>query len=441
MLLITLAVMWININHERWPSKNVIVHDVINYYAYLPAVFIEHDLSLSFLKSQPNLEKYYHYLPKEAPNGAYVIKTSMGMAILYLPFFLCAHLFANIANYPCDGFSEPYHYAILLSSLFYFLIGIYFLYRLMLRYFEHALVITVLFCITFATNVFYYLTIAGGLSHIPGFALFAAFLYLVVRWHEEKKLYQACLLGLICGLSVIVRPINGLMCLLFFLYGINQRSDVKSKWLLYRKYFSSLIAAALCFLIMVLPQMIYWYNNTGSFIFNSYVGEHFYFTNPHIFYGLLSFRKGWFIYTPLMLLALYGLLALKNPLPAWRVAFLFFMPLYLYVVFSWWCWWYGGSFGQRALIDIYPIMALSLAAAIFQFAKNFKRVTYSFLAFCLILNIWQTTQAKYNIIHYDSMTRTSYFKVLFTITKQEDREKYMQHPDYNKALRGEEEYQ
>jgi hypothetical protein len=46
-------------------------------------------------------------------------------------------------------------------------------------------------------------------------------------------------------------------------------------------------------------------------------------------------------------------------------------------------------------------------------------------------------QAKYNIIHYDSMTMRSYFKVFFTTSKQPDREKYLDHPDYDKALRGE----
>jgi hypothetical protein len=48
-------------------------------------------------------------------------------------------------------------------------------------------------------------------------------------------------------------------------------------------------------------------------------------------------------------------------------------------------------------------------------------------------------QAKYNIIHYDSMTKESYLKVFFTTSKTADRENYLSHPNYEKAKRGEDE--
>jgi hypothetical protein len=48
-------------------------------------------------------------------------------------------------------------------------------------------------------------------------------------------------------------------------------------------------------------------------------------------------------------------------------------------------------------------------------------------------------QSKYNILHYDSMTWENYREIFFTATTKPDREKHLKHPDYEKALRGEEE--
>ena len=443
MFFIALSVIWVNINHERWHSKNVILHDVVNYYGYLPALFIEQDLSLSFLKQEASPNKIYRYTPNKTPNGNYVFKASMGMALTYLPFFASAHLFAKTFAYEADGFSEPYHFAILCSSLFYFLIGIFYLHKVLKRYFNDVIVLTVIFCLCFATNVFYYLTIAGGLSHIVGFSLMAAFMHYFIKWYEQPKIKYSLILGFILALAVLVRPINGLMVLLFLLYNIQSWEGLRARLKFYTANKFVLVLMAITAFVLVLPQLLYWKFISGQYFFNSYVGEHFFFNHPHVFYGLFSFRKGWLIYTPLMILAVIGLFTLKKQLPAFFIAQLAFVAIYIYVVFSWWCWWYGGSFGQRALIDIYSVLAIPLAVFLnFLKLKSVAKTKWLhlFLIFCLVLNIWQTTQAKYNIIHYDSMTGSNYFRVLFTMTKQDNREMYLQHPDYEKALKGEEEY-
>ena len=46
--------------------------------------------------------------------------------------------------------------------------------------------------------------------------------------------------------------------------------------------------------------MLYWKHIMGTFFFYSYDQEGFFFGNSHVLDGLLSYRKGWFIYTPIM---------------------------------------------------------------------------------------------------------------------------------------------
>ena len=443
LILTFISVTWVNLNHERGKSKNVISSDVAKYYSYLPALFYENDLSLSFLKDSVNTGiQAKLYAPNKTPDGRFVIKMSMGMAITYLPFFGLAHVFANLFDYPVDGFSEPYHFAIVFSSLFYYLLGLIFLGRILQRYFSSSVSTLVLFCLSFGTNLFYYLTMGGAMSHAVGFALISVFMYYSILWHDHQQLKTAILIGCVGGFLILVRPINVLVFIFFFLYNVKSVHEMgdRIKLLITNKW-HVIVIIVFGFLIF-LPQMLYWQYTTGSFLFNSYVGEHFYFGNPHVLKAMFGFRKGWLIYTPIMLFSLSGFLLLRDDLRRFLAPLIVFFLVYLYVAFSWWCWWYGGSFGQRTMIDIYPFLAIPFAAFLRWVANGkqwLQRFFYSLIALFTALNLFQSMQAKYNISHYDSMTRESYVRYFFTGTKQPERENYLQHPDYGKALRGEDE--
>lgn len=437
--LIAIPVIWVNLNHERWLSKKVIYHDVINYYDYLPALFLKGDLTLSFIDAPGALSPDELYWPNKTANGHHIIKMSMGMAVFYLPFFFIAHAFAHLLGYPTHGFSEPYQFAILFSSLVYYLLGLYYLRKFLLHFFTDQVILPALLLLTYGTNVFYYLTIGAGLAHINGFALFSAFLYVTHRWFAQPSNSHAASLGILVGLLTLVRPINALCVLLFVMYGVCAYSTSGLKQTPKRTLLFQVLIMLTLPVLLWLPQLFYWKLISGHYLFNSYVGERFYFNNPHVLNGLFSFRKGWLVYTPLMSFALAGLFVLKR---LWWPVLVFFL-IYIYVCFSWWCWWYGGSFGQRVMIDIYPVLALpfcALLVALFKKQKTLRLGVYTLMSGCVLLNLFQTMQAKYNIIHFDSMTRANYFEVFFTTTKKPDRENYLQHPDYEKALRGEDEY-
>lgn len=438
--LTVVSVGWVHLNQARWKSDNVIVHDVLNYYSYLPAFFYEHDLSMSFLSDKVNKSvEATRYFPNVTPEGRRVIKTSMGMAITYLPFFGLAHVFCEVFNFPMDGYSAPYQMMVLLSTLFYYVIGLFFLNRLLRRFYPAPIVNLTLCCLTFATNVFFYLCLAVGLSHVIGFAFVSMFLYYTVKWYEKPDLRTAMLIGCIGGFLVLVRPINGLIFIFFALYNLSSPKQIWEKITWLTTHASHLFVIAVCAFLTFLPQLCYWKFSTGWFVFNSYVGEHFYFSNPHVLLGLFGFRKGWLVYTPIMSFSLIGLIQLRKNFPQFFSAILILFLIYVYVAFSWWCWWYGGSFGQRVLIDIYPLLAFPFASFVLylRVMSTVKKRFFYFVFFVLfLLNLFQTVQAKYNIIHFDSMTFENYREVFFTIAKKPDCEKFLKHPDYNRAQQG-----
>ena len=76
-------------NLKHWNKEGRIISwDVVSYYGYLPATFIYGDVSLE----NPNekFDEYQHvFWMEKAASGGKVFKTSMGMSILYAPFFFC----------------------------------------------------------------------------------------------------------------------------------------------------------------------------------------------------------------------------------------------------------------------------------------------------------------------------------------------------------------
>ncbi|MBL7898264.1 MAG: hypothetical protein JNJ99_07000 [Crocinitomicaceae bacterium] len=154
--------------------------------------------------------------------------------------------------------------------------------------------------------------------------------------------------------------------------------------------------------------------NSGNIIVNSYAnnnGEGFDFADPYLFEFLFSFKKGWLLYTPVMIFAFAGVWFMIRE-SAQGVAFSFVFLLFLYVIASWTCWWYGASYSSRAAIDIYPLLIVLIGYAVVGlWKKRTKWVLISVLSFLTLLNLIQTYQVTKGILNHSFMTREYYLSV------------------------------
>lgn len=440
-VLICLTITEVHLNLMRHKQRQVITWDVAGYYSYLPAAFIEHDLKLSFINAENQQDYYgvkYAYLDDAA--GNHVFKYSMGMAVLYAPFFFTAHLLAEPLGYTDDGYSEIYHLLIEYSGLFYLLFGLLFLRRLLRMYYSESITAICLFTIFFGTNLLCYTTIDPAMSHAYTFSLFAALLYYVVAYYQSPKWSHIFILGVLSGLIVLIRPLNVFFLLAIVLVGVTNIATLKQRLNFIKTHYQHALLFVLITGLTVSPQLLYWHTVTGHFLVFSYGAEGFFFGNPHILECLLGFRKGWLIYSPVFFFSLAGLYAMRTQRSKDFLSLhLILLPLYIYVIASWWCWWYGGSFSLRPMIDLYPLLTVSLAACIFRIQSLTKtpRYIFSVMLVCMIaLNIYQTFQYKYNIIHYDAMTARSYMNTLGKMSRSETDTSLLDHPDYDRALKG-----
>ncbi|GAA4017045.1 hypothetical protein GCM10022408_33250 [Hymenobacter fastidiosus] len=408
-----------------WDTHNVqaiLTWDVMGYYLYLPAQFIYHDLShLTFAPDimreyQPSSGFYQAFQVPGAAEGTLVMKYTCGLALLFTPFFWLGHWAAGLAGYAQDGFSAPYQIAIAFGGLLYALLGLGILRHVLLRYCSDLLTAAVLVLLVLGTNYLQYAVFDGAMAHNYLFTLYALLLGLVIRWHERPHWKWAAAMGLVLGLMILIRPTEAVAGLLPVLWGVGSVASAKAKLRLLLRRWPDVLLLGLCLLLGVLPQLLYWKWATGHFLFYSYQEQTFSFLRPHVRQVLFSYKKGWLLYTPLMLLPLAGLVVLWRRNRAVAVPVLAYFLINLWIVSAWDIWWYGGSIGQRALVQSYAVLSLPLAYLLHWVTEQRPRpvLQLAFLGLVVLLvdlNLFQHWQYMSSIIHPEEMTPSYYWAI------------------------------
>jgi len=391
-----------------WP-QNVLSWDIFGYYLYLPAAAVYGDLGLEQGWLQSTLELYqnsptlYQLVP--GVEGKQVIKYPVGWAILNIPFFLIGHIWALLSSYPADGFSKPYQWSIIIGSYAYVVLGLVVLRNALQRWIKQDLIIAItLVVLTVGTNLLHATVQATAMSHTYLFALYAVFLWLAQRDVDQQQ--PSWQLGAITGLLIITRNSEIVVIpMLLILFGWDIAGQHKL-WSAFTKWKQFLIGIA----PVLALQMAYWWYASGSPVLYAYdnAGEGFDWLQPHTWNFLFSFRKGWLLYTPLMVLSLIGLRFLWKEHPKWGLALAVFALANIYLLSTWTTWWYAASFGQRSMVQSYALLALPLAFSINWLWSKQKVVLGGVLILFTALNLFQTWQYGAGIIDQSRMTQCAY---------------------------------
>jgi hypothetical protein len=414
-----IILVWVSANLNwgdgRW--NKLLNSDAKGYYAYLPAVFIYHDLSFNFLGKNPdNPVLSAPFAHKAGPDKEGVInKYYAGTAVAQLPFFLAGHVTSMVLGRPLDGYSSYYLIFIQVAAIFYALLAQFLLFRILSELnISKKIIALVIFTAIFGTNIYYYIVIEPGVSHIYSFAFVALFALSAMRFFSKpsKKYF---LLGMFAiGMVVLIRPVNMLVLLSVpFLAG--SLNNLNSGFRFIIKHFLILLSGISVALLVVSIQLVIYKIQTGSFIVYSYGEEGFDFLHPNILNFILSYRKGLFVYTPVFFLSLLGLYTLYKQSAFSFFSLVMFLFIAVYVLSSWWMWYYGGSFGSRAFIDyyVYLLIPLALWLQFGKWRKFFIPLTFVFILVCMI----QTIQYQYGYIHWSEMTKELYWDNFLRIDK------------------------
>lgn len=419
-----------------WKEDKVIEWDVHHYYGYLPLFFIHHDLKIEKYDYK-YADNKYHIWYEKTPEGKKVIKTYAGLAYVYAPFFVAAHFVTdNFTSYEPNGFTPVYKFFLLLSAVVFFAIGLIYCRRILrLLNFTDTVIAATLVCIGVGTNLLAYASSFAPMPHVYNFALVAMFVYYCIQWHNHARAKHFLLMAAIFGLMTVIRPTLVLVGLFFLVYGAHSKQEFYLKWTAFFRNKWYLLLAITLVLIWWIPQFLYWKHVTGHYIIYAFGDERFYFLDPKILDGLFSFRKGWFVYAPVLFFATMGIVNLYKRNQRFFWPFIVFFVINIYVTFSWWCWWYGGGLGQRSLIDGYSLMLVPLAFLIEYIAQKRSRIIGfgSVGLFLIWLNVFQIYQYEHGALHWDGMTQTLYFKQFGKLKPIPDYAKYIDWADYDAA--------
>jgi len=413
--------------------------DVFGYYLYLPAHFIYHDITLEEKDKwlTPLIAKYSAtdnlYQAYQGPKNKYVMKYTMGLSFVYAPFFFIADFLAPKLGYERDGLSPPYQFLMMICAILFSLIGIYYLFKILSLYFDPSIVLTTVAFFVFGTNYFVMTAFDGLMPHNFIFTFFAIMLYTTIKWYEEQKLKYAIIIGVCLGISVLIRPTSIVVGIIPLLWNVENFSALKNRVSLLIKKFPHLLFLGLTSFIIILPQLAYWKSVSGEWFFYSYPGEKIDLSDPHLKDVLFSYKKGWLLYTPLIIFAIIGFVTLYKKYRALFVPIFLFFLINTYIISCWDCWWYGGSFAQRPFVESYVFMVFPFAALVTSISLKKLSLLIPALAiglFCIYLNLFQTRQALNGVLHTSLTTKEYYWRVFLKREATEEDKRWLEPSQY-----------
>jgi hypothetical protein len=387
---------------------NPIVHgDGVGYYAYARASLIQHNLrfeedwrhaNLNF--SQARTRPDGQLMASEYTETGYVSNLfSIGPAMLWTPFLLAAHAIVLLADalgahIPADGFSTPYILAMALGTAFYGFLGLLLSYSLARKYVDERWAFLSTIGIWGASSLPVYMYFNPAWSHAHSAFAVALYLWYWDRTRDRRTVLQWIFLGLLAGLMVDVYFPNGVFLLLPLIESIlSYWSSLRAKQF---RTAGSLFAANLFFSVAIvlafLPTLVTRSIIFGGFFrFGSYTVLPWDWSAPNWRLVLFSSEHGLLSWTPILAIAILGLLFPPRPARA-LTAYLALGAAAFYYTISSYPYWHGmASFGNRFFISLTPIFIFGLALLLQKFAQLFRssrRALIAAAALILLFVMW-----------------------------------------------------
>lgn len=364
--MLTGLLLFISLNrHTRHPNfdyRSQLFSDKAGYQVYLPAFFY-YDMRADKMPSGIDTLTGTGFYFKD---NKVVTKYPIGVAILHSPFFGLAAVFDALSGESQYlGYSNAQHIALNFSTLFYGMLGLYFLFLVLTRYFDisEKLSFGAILLIIFCSNFLYYCTRDSGMSHVFSFCVFSVIQYIICKAGYTKQASKRDTITFLIafGLTIALRPLNLLFISLPIIYLLIHFRD---SWLtVYKKLDIFIVAVGL--VLSSLPLLLQgWYYKYAydTWVADSYSNETFsniHHLNMKVFWFAL--HNGVFVYIPIFILVFYGIYKMIKEYNFSALAYLLFFLAISFTYAAWWSPTLGCGFGNRGFTEHLVFFALPLA--------------------------------------------------------------------------------
>jgi hypothetical protein len=346
------------------PLINPQIHgDGVGYYAWLRAPLVERSFDFtqdwlhgndSFLVGQLRHEE------ERTQTGRVNNWFTIGPAILWLPFVTPVHLALG-----ADGFGLPYRLAMALGTALYGFLGLLLAFSIARKYTSERAALFATVGVWFASSLPVYMYFNPAWSHAHSAFTVALFLWYWDRTRGARTLRQWAAFGLAAGLMIEVYYLNAIALVV-----VAREVCLRS---------AAVFGAAV--VVALLPTFI-----SRSIVFGGPFDVGLYselpwdWTAPALADVLFSSYHGAFSWTPVLILAVVGLVFLRDRALAVLLGVAF--CLFWYVLACYPRWHGDSSFGSRFLISLTPVFVIGLAATL-----DRLRAAYAALPALIVWNL------------------------------------------------------
>jgi hypothetical protein len=351
------------------PGGRVVVGDALHHYVQLRSAIFDRDLHFrneyvrlyGLRGDEPGTEWVY----EGTVTGHVRNLMPVGPAIVWAPAFLVVTALTWIGHfvgwqYPVDGYGRLFQATAALSGIAAAACGVWLSFLASAELFGRRTAAWSALVLWLSSSAVYYSAISPAYSHATSLLANGLFWFIFVRSREVVTVRRYAFLGGLVGVAALMRWQDAI---LLAVPAINLTWNVGHGLGIRRAVRLGIVTIGAA-LVTFTPQMVVWQTLYGQ-PFAIPQGETFMRWNqPALFSVLFSDWHGLFTWTPIVAVALAGLLFL------WRRDRLLFTACASFVVVSWYVnaaaadWWAGEAFGARRFISCIPVFVLGLSALI-----------------------------------------------------------------------------
>ena len=348
------------------PPGRVIDGDALGYYAWLRSIVFDGDINFSndYRLLTDDLAEDSEELTPLA-TGLVPNKWPPGSALLWAPLFLVVAVVVGMLNLigaqiPFDGLALPFKISAGVAGIAYATAGAWLCYELARRVYSATVAFWATLTLWLGGPLLYYSLVSPTYSHAT--SLFAVGLF-ALAWYQTRDrddLRRFALLGALAGLAGLVRSQD---LIILIVPGMELLAGIRGRrWSLPAACGRLAVLGAGCTVVLA-PQLWAWQAIYGTPVLNPHGGSTFFdWTRPAMFQTLFSMRQGLMSWTPVVLLAVFGLpwLVKRDRILGWTAVVTLFLALYVNAAAV--MWWGGHGFGGRRFVSYMPFLVVGLSA-------------------------------------------------------------------------------
>ena len=351
--------------------------DEVQYFSYLRSLYFDRDVSFEneyqYFYNHGFATPGFHetFLVNETGIGRRVNYGTVGSALLWLPFYAVADLWARTtASVPPDGYSRPYLRAVTWGSAFYGFIAVLLSIRAARLLLGGSGSLMAATAVWVGTPLVFYMYVAPSFAHATSAFTVAVFVNVWLQVRRTWSVAGTLALGLCAGLLGLVREQDIFVALGpaidFAFWALKDYRPAA------RAALASAAAGVLGTALALTPQLLAYKSLNGYFGPASHVSRKMYWHAPYAAGVFASPEHGLIVWTPLVVLSIAGVVALAwgrldrlNGDPAVQrvgVCLAIMVVSQIYVAGSVASWTVAGAFGQRRFVGLTIVFVLGLAA-------------------------------------------------------------------------------